>query len=106
MANSFLAAMDAAIHAACASAGIADACEFLPVAGIAAPGSCYVDKDTASFAMRGLEFRKGAALVTLLRDGIDQRPREGDAVDVDGEIFTVAAVVDSDDSRWVMECRT
>lgn len=105
MSNSGLVALDAVIFAGLQSAGLGDACSFDPVTGSTVPGSCLVDRENSQLSQRGIEFRVDSVTVVLFRAGISQRPREGDAIIVDSETFTVVRVADTDESRWLVECR-
>lgn len=93
------------IFAGLAAAGQADPCTFDPATGSTVAGSCIVERDNASLALRGIEFNAEAVTVHLFRAGIAQRPRGGDAIIVDAETFEVVRIVDTDESRWIVECR-
>jgi hypothetical protein len=100
--NAIFQSLDATLHAAFAANGMADTGTLAPKAGgEPVPGvKCYVDRDVAALAMRGLEVRKGAALVTLLRQGVTDAPRVGDVITVGGDSLRVVELLDEDEGAW------
>lgn len=106
MSNTLFAELDALIVDALSDAGLADACTFIPSAGLQNSGSCVVYRDVAEFSRSGIEFRKDGAIVHLLRAGISQRPRDGDVLIIGGDEFVVRSITDQDESRWILECST
>jgi hypothetical protein len=119
MSNALLASLDADLHAAFAGAGMADVATFtpraVPAVGEDPPAEpvpvtgcrVYVDRDTATLAARGIELRRGAAVVILLRHpDIALQPGRGDTLLIDGDTFHVEDCIDSDESRWELACRS
>lgn len=98
--RTFLADLDARLHEAFASAGMADTGTYTAPGSTAQPARVYVEKSLARLAEYG-EAYAGAVLITLLRADVPA-PVAGAVVHVDGSSYILRTPVDSDDgiSMW------
>lgn len=85
MANSALAAMDAALHAALADSGLADAGAYTAPAGSPVAVRCYVDEAVQQIGDYG-QAVAAQDVVTLLRADVSA-PVSGAALVVDGKNY-------------------
>ncbi len=107
MTNPWIKESMADIHEAFRDAGIADMGTYRPQIGDAVP-ECrvFVDLDSVTASLAGVEIRAGQAMVRLLFDErISSAPRSGDVIEVDGKRFVIATRVRADESGWVYVCQ-
>ena len=105
MSNAALASLDADLHEAMLSAGLAD------MAVLSSQGAgniacrVYIDRDIGALLLSGVEVRAGTVMVHMLKAGISVRPQHGDTLTVRTEVFTVQRLDTEDESQWSFLCQ-
>lgn len=105
MSNAILSSLDAELHDAMLSVGMAD------MAVLSSQGaghvSCrvYVDRDIGTILLSGIEVRAGTVMVRLLKAGVSVRPQNGDTITVGSDVFTVQRLDSEDESQWSFLCQ-
>lgn len=107
MTNSWVKESMADFHAAFLGAGIADMGTYRPQIGDAVPDCrVFVDLDSVTASLAGVEIRAGQAMLRLLFDErISSAPRNGDVIEVNGRLFVISSRVRTDESSWVYVCQ-